>query len=872
MSVLVELKTLVKQLNKKLTVSLESAVGLCMSQGNYEITLEHWLIKILSDEQPNDFTQILEHYDISVPDIVRELQINLRDFETGNSGKPLFSPLLLEIIQDAWTIGSLQFNAENIRSGYVFLALLNKKALLSQMNLLESLKIVSKNKLIEDFDNFVAASSEKDQVKKTTKVESSKDSDSAIEKYCEDLTQKALDGKIDPVFGRETELDQMLDIFCRRRKNNPILVGEPGVGKTAVVEGLALRIAENDVPDVLKNTKILSLDITLLEAGASVKGEFEKRLTAVIDEIKSSEVPLIVFIDEAHRLIGAGGQAGNDAANILKPALSRGELRTVAATTWKEYKQYFEKDPALTRRFQLVKLDAPNDDMTVTILRGLKSRYTQNHGVVIRDDALRMAVNLSSKYITGKNQPDKAIDLIDTCAARVKVSMSSSPSIINHAIKDIGAYERELEGLLEDEARGVDTDKNSIEALKNKIDNLNQRIKINQEQWLKEKEIIQELQSVHDLILETDDETILSELIEQRSSLTNQLEQAQDDAPMVFFEVSPDTVAKVVSDWTGVPLGKVLRDESQSLLTLDETLCKRIKGQDQAMLQVAQHLKMSKAGLKTPEQPMGVFLLVGPSGAGKTETALTVADTLFGGESSMCTINMGEYQERHTISRLIGSPPGYVGFGEGGVLTEAVRQRPYSVVLLDEVEKASLDVMNLFYQVFDKGSLTDGEGKEIDFSNTVIFLTSNLATHEITELTLQDPNISMQDLVAKIRPVLSNWFKPALLARTTIIPYFILTNEALKEIATLKLNKFAKQLRKTNKIELTYSNSVLENIADRCKEVETGARNIDMILKANVMPKLSEKLLLAMCDDAQIKSIHIDIDENSEFIYEIKFN
>ncbi|QEO56995.1 type VI secretion system ATPase TssH [Francisella marina] len=872
MSVLVELKTLVKQLNKKLTVSLESAVGLCMSQGNYEITLEHWLIKILSDEQPNDFTQILEHYDISVPDVVRELQINLRDFETGNSGKPLFSPLLLEIIQDAWTIGSLQFNAENIRSGYVFLALLNKKALLSQMNLLESLKIISKNKLIEDFDNFVAASSEKDQVKKTTKVESSKDSDSAIEKYCEDLTQKALDGKIDPVFGRETELDQMLDIFCRRRKNNPILVGEPGVGKTAVVEGLALRIAENDVPDVLKNTKILSLDITLLEAGASVKGEFEKRLTAVIDEIKSSEVPLIVFIDEAHRLIGAGGQAGNDAANILKPALSRGELRTVAATTWKEYKQYFEKDPALTRRFQLVKLDAPNDDMTVTILRGLKSRYTQNHGVVIRDDALRMAVNLSSKYITGKNQPDKAIDLIDTCAARVKVSMSSSPSIINHAIKDIGAYERELEGLLEDEARGVDTDKNSIEALKNKIDNLNQQIKINQEQWLKEKEIIQELQSVHDLILETDDETVLSELIEQRSSLTNQLEQAQDDAPMVFFEVSPDTVAKVVSDWTGVPLGKVLRDESQSLLTLDETLCKRIKGQDQAMLQVAQHLKMSKAGLKTPEQPMGVFLLVGPSGAGKTETALTVADTLFGGESSMCTINMGEYQERHTISRLIGSPPGYVGFGEGGVLTEAVRQRPYSVVLLDEVEKASLDVMNLFYQVFDKGSLTDGEGKEIDFSNTVIFLTSNLATHEITELTLQDPNISMQDLVAKIRPVLSNWFKPALLARTTIIPYFILSNEALKEIATLKLNKFAKQLRKTNKIELTYSNSVLENIADRCKEVETGARNIDMILKANVMPKLSEKLLLAMCDDAQIKSIHIDIDENSEFIYEIKFN
>ncbi|AIT08779.1 ATPase [Candidatus Francisella endociliophora] len=873
MSVLVELKTLVKQLNKKLTVSLESAVGLCMSQGNYEITLEHWLIKILSDEQATDISEILDNYDISTQDIIRELQMNLRDFETGNSGKPLFSPLLLEVIQDAWTIGSLQFDAQSIRSGYILLALLNKKALLSQLNLLDSLKIISKNKVVEEFDNFVAASSEKNETKKAKASNKSVDNEeSAIAKYCEDLTQKALDGNIDPVFGRETELDQMLDIFCRRRKNNPILVGEPGVGKTAVVEGLALRIAEDDVPEVLKNTRILSLDITLLEAGASVKGEFEKRLTAVIDEIKASEVPLIVFIDEAHRLVGSGGQAGNDAANILKPALSRGELRTVAATTWKEYKQYFEKDPALTRRFQLVKLDAPNDDMTVTILRGLKSKYTQNHGVVIRDDALKMAVGLSSKYITGKNQPDKAIDLIDTCAARVKVSMSASPSVINHAIKDIGVYERELEGLTEDKARGVEIDETCIEELKTKINALNDEIKVNQQQWLKEKEIIEKLQKVQDEILANTDEEKSVELIEQRSALTDELEQVQEDAPMVFFEVSPDTVAKVVSDWTGVPLGKVLRDESQSLLSLDETLCKRIKGQNQAMHQVAQHLKMSKAGLKAPEQPMGVFLLVGPSGAGKTETALTVADTIFGGESSMCTINMGEYQERHTISRLIGSPPGYVGFGEGGVLTEAVRQRPYSVVLLDEVEKASLDVMNLFYQVFDKGSLTDGEGKEIDFSNTVIFLTSNLATHEITEITTVDPEISMQDLVAKIRPTLSNWFKPALLARTTIIPYFILTTEALKEIAMLKLNKFAKQLRKTNNLELTYSDNVLENIANRCKEVETGARNIDMILKANVMPKLSEKLLLAMCDDAQIESIHIDTDDNSEFVYEIKFN
>lgn len=867
MSILVELKALVKKLNKNLTTSLESAVGLCMSQGHYEITLEHWLIKILKSEQNNDLNIIFEHYDIDKDEVLRELERNLRSLDIGNTGKPLFSPLLLETIQDAWTITSLQFSQQHVRSGFILLALLSKKAILSQLDLLDVLKIISKTKLIAEFDSFTAGSVEKAESVKIDQQNSSNNvnsEDSAIAKYCEDLTQKAAEGKIDPVFGREAELDQMLDIFCRRRKNNPILVGDPGVGKTAVVEGLALRVAEGDVPEILKNVKILSLDITLLEAGASVKGEFEKRLTSVIDEVKSSEIPIILFIDEAHRLIGAGGQSGNDAANILKPALSRGELRTVAATTWKEYKQYFEKDPALTRRFQLVKLDAPNDDMTLTILRGLKSRYTETHATVIRDDALRMAVSLSSKYITGKNQPDKAIDLIDTCAARVKVSMTATPSIINHTNKDIAVCHRELDGLKEDKARGVIVDDSRIASLEEEVLKLEENVANYEKQWQKEKDIIEKLQQVQNTILEGSDDP---ELFEQRKNLAQELEDVQNESPLVFFEVAPDTVAKVVSDWTGVPLGKVLRDESQNLLCLDEILCKRIKGQDNAMTQISQHIKMAKSGLKTPEQPMGVFLLVGPSGAGKTETALTVADTLFGGEAAVCTINMSEFQERHTISRLIGSPPGYVGFGEGGVLTEAVRQRPYSVVLLDEVEKASIDVMNLFYQVFDKGSLTDGEGKEIDFSNTVIFLTSNLATHEISELTATNPNIPTESLVAAIRPTLSNWFKPALLARTTIIPYFILTRDALKEITALKLNKFVKQLKKVNDLDLTYSEAVLNSIADRCKEVETGARNIDMILKSNVMPKLSEKLLLAMCEDDAIDSLHIDVNENGEFVY-----
>ena len=868
MSIFVDLKILVKKLNSELTMSLESALALCISNGNYEITLEHWLYKTLSSEKHTDISIALERNDIDTSLIIRKLEMGIKSLEIGNASKPLFSPFLLETIQDAWTIGSLQFNSENIRSIFILLALLNNKNILSQLGLYDEFRMISKSKIISEYESISVDSSENSITKNNTVGNINKaNADSAVSKYCENLTQKALEGKIDPIFGREPELDQMLDIFCRRRKNNPILVGEPGVGKTAVVEGLALRIAQGDVPNVLKDTEILSLDLSLLEAGASVKGEFEKRLTSVIDEVKASEKPLIIFIDEAHRLIGAGGQAGNDAANILKPALSRGEFRTVAATTWKEYKQYFEKDPALTRRFQLVKLDVPSDETTLTILRGLKLKYAESHGVVIRDDALRMAVSMASKYITGKNQPDKSIDVIDTCAARVKISMSTEPSSIRYANKKISELERELDGLLEDSSRGITIDDKKEITLNDEITKLKSDVETFNTQWNKEKVIIANLQDIQVRLL---DDKNNEDLIAKRDNLVKELESVQKDAPIVFYEIAPDTVAKVISDWTGVPLGKVLRDETQSLLNLEDTLCSSIKGQNHAMEQVSKYLKMSKAGLKTPEQPMGVFLLVGPSGVGKTETAITVADTLFGGQSSICTINMSEFQEKHSVSRLIGSPPGYVGFGEGGVLTEFVRQKPYSVVLLDEVEKASLDVMNLFYQVFDKGILNDGEGKAIDFSNTIIFLTSNLATNEITELTSANKNIGLGELTDSIRPVLSNWFKPALLARTTIVPYKILDNAALKEIILIKINKLASYLYSNNNVELLYDDNVISLIASRCKDIETGARNIDMIMKSNVMPKLSEILLLNSCEKNNIKNIIISVNNENNFIYTTK--
>ncbi len=912
----VELKPLVKKLNPMCTSVLEAGVGLCMSQTHYEITIEHWLVKFLDDKR-TDIHNMCLVLEIDIETFKRILLRNLQGLDDGNTSKPSFSLTLLEVIQDAWVIGSINYNLAQVRSGLLLLALLSNRPLLSSLGLTDLFGNVSKQQVLKDFYDLCGNSHETssalgekvggDISKGDAKIQHA---DSALSNFCEDLTEKAKTGKIDPVFGREDEIEQMLDIFCRRRKNNPILVGEPGVGKTAVVEGLALRISSGDVPKVLQGVKILSLDMALLEAGASVKGEFEKRLTSVIEEVKSSEVPIILFIDEAHRLIGGSAQGGNDAANILKPALSRGELRTVAATTWKEYKQYFEKDAAMTRRFQLVSLEEPNDEVTTLILRGLKENYVKSHNVTIRDDAIQAIVQLSSRYITGRYQPDKSVDLLDTCAAKVKVSLSSKPSRVNHIERNLAALKREQEALKEDKTRGAVISEERLLEIADEITQLDASKNELMAKWEKEKELVERLLGVQSILLKPhieipDDDVQISEsseedaaanatksentdieeeaasyaseyenlsndeLIEKREALKAELKEVQGDEFLISYEVDPDCVAKVISSWTGIPLGKVLRDEASSILMLENNLKKRIKGQNLGVSRISTYLKLAKAGLSAPEQPMGIFLLVGPSGVGKTETALTIADTLFGGEDSMISINMSEFQEKHTISRLIGSPPGYVGFGEGGMLTEAVRKRPYTVVLLDEVEKASLDVLNLFYQVFDKGSLTDGEGREIDFSNTVIILTSNLATDEITQATRENSDATQDDVVAHIRPLLSKWFKPALLARTTVVPYYILSQQALCEIVMLKLSKLAKQLYNNNGVALKFTQAVLEQVASRCTEYETGARNVDHILKGNIMPKLSNVILENMCEEQDIESITIDIDEEGHFKFDV---
>jgi type VI secretion system protein VasG len=663
----------------------------------------------------------------------------------------------------------------------------------------------------------------------------------------------------------------MVDILARRRKNNPIVVGEAGVGKTAVVEGLALRVVEGDVPELLRDVSIFGLDMGLLQAGAGMKGEFENRLKAVINEVKASEKPIILFIDEAHTLIGAGGAAGgSDAANLLKPALARGELRTVAATTWSEYKKYFERDAALARRFQLVKLDEPSEETAVLILRGLKEKYESAHNVIVRDDAIEAAAALSSRYISGRQLPDKAVDLLDTAAARVKVLLTAKPDVIEDNERTIQALEREKRALERDRLHGIEIDLDRHKEIEENLTKLNEELTGLKDRWLKEQalahEVIELRRSLYELKTgEKPDEAKEKELKKQIDKAFAVLQSLQGDSPLVKIEVDPDVVSKVVSDWTGIPLGKVMRDEALNIIKLEENLKQRIKGQDEALGVITQAIKSAKAGIKDPSQPMGVFLMVGPSGVGKTETGLVIADLLFGGENFMVTVNMSEFQEKHTVSRLIGSPPGYVGYGEGGVLTEAVRQRPYSVVLIDEVEKGHLEVMNLFYQVFDKGMLADGEGRAIDFKNTVLFLTSNLATDVITELCAGDERPSLETVSAAIRPILSNHFKPALLARMTVVPFFTLPPDILKDIVVLKLEKLVNRLAETHKMKLVYTQKVVDQIAARCTEVETGARNIDYIMTGSIMPRMSQEILTRMGEGAVPAEVHLDLAKDGTF-------
>ncbi len=886
----VELKPLFARLNPYSTKALENAAGLTLARNHYEISLEHFLRLLLED--PNaDFTRILNRFEIDPLRLAAQLDDSLAQLKNGNPGRPVFAGLLTEWVQDAWLVASLVLGCGRVRSGALLLALVSRLGYYTAGTRYGDLfKAISKDALTSEFADIISGSSEGGMEGLSTGAAPSAvaaagsrpaNAEENISRFCEDLTTKAAAGRIDPIFGRDNEIRQMIDILARRRKNNPIAVGEPGVGKSAVVEGLALLISQGEVPDFLKNTRLLSLDLGALEAGASVKGEFENRLKGVIEEIKASTTPVILFIDEAHMLIGAGGAAGgSDAANLLKPALARGELRTIAATTWAEYKKYFEKDPALARRFQLVQLDEPDVKTAVLILRGVKGYYEKVHGVSVRDDAIVAAAELSDRYITGRLLPDKAVDLLDTASARVRIGLGIKPAELERLERRQAGLERELAALSRDQADGFPVEAQRLTEIAEEKVSIEAEHAALEDRWNAEREAALRVLNARKQLASFDPQAPATEVAEgdtpaeqpSLEALQNELNAAsaalealQGDEPLVFTEVNPDAIAKVVSDWTGVPLGKVLRDAAGGILALADNIKTRICGQDTGVDQITEVLKAAQSGLRDPQQPMGVFLLVGPSGVGKTETALAVADQLFGGEQAMISINMSEYQEKHTVSRLVGSPAGYVGYGEGGLLTEAVRKRPYSVVLLDEVEKAHLDVVNIFYQVFDKGTLSDGEGRQINFSNTVVFLTSNLATDEITAL-CEDGRPDPDTLAEKIRPVLSRHFKPALLARMTIVPYFTLPADRLAGIVKLKLQRLSDRLLASARVQLNFADEVAAVIAARCTEVETGARNIDTILRKSLTPRLSDVLLGAVADQRPLAELHVSVDDAGDWL------
>ncbi|MDR1241862.1 MAG: type VI secretion system ATPase TssH [Deltaproteobacteria bacterium] len=913
-----DIKRLLDKCDNFCTQALYDAAGLAVDRTHYEVAAEHFLLKCLESKNA-DAAVLLERYGLDRPEAIRGFTRALDAFKSGNSARPGFSPMLIDLLETAWLVSSVDLRQTSIRSGAALLAYAGRPAYYSQSAQAPSLSGINRDEATRNFlvltehssENAPPAGSGADAADAALPPDGT--AQGFVAQFCEDFTAKARAGKIDTVFGRDAEIRSVLTILARRRKNNPILVGEPGVGKTAVIEGLAKRIVEGDVPESLNGVTLLSLDLGLLEAGAGMKGEFERRLKGVIDEIKGSPKPIILFIDEAHMLVGAGGQAGgSDAANLLKPALARGELRTCAATTWKEYKKYFEKDPALARRFQPVSLEEPDTASAVLILRGLRESYEKAHAVVVRDDAITSAVELSSRFITGRFLPDKAIDLMDTACAKVKMSLSTKPPELEDTERGGQALLRELDALERDAANGAPVDEEKMTALRGEIAGAQQKALDLTARWEKERAaalILVSARSAYADAVRTlksadagsappleenprteesgsagsapsleenprtdpppdvppDVPALKNALDEARSAYT----EVQGEAPLTCIEVTPDVVAQVVSDWTGIPVGKVAREQASLVAELDSRLEERIKGQDAAIASISKVIKASKAGLCPPGAPIGTFLLVGPSGVGKTETGLALADLLFGDEESAITINMSEFQERHTVSRLIGSPPGYVGYGEGGLLTEAVRKRPYSVILLDEVEKAHPDVMNLFYQVFDKGELTDSEGKKVGFGSTVILLTSNIGSEKVRDATLKDPPADAEELKALLWQDLCAHFKPALLARMAIVPYAALSPEALTGIARMKLDALAARLQAGSKTSLRYSDALVRTLVDRCREVDTGARNIDHILTANVLPKLAQILLEKMSEkEAPAAEIHLDVDENSEFTLE----
>lgn len=838
---------LLRRLNPYCAQALSAAASLCQSRGHGLITIEHWLLKLL-EQGEGDLNLIARRYEWDMDAIWRGLLDHLDTLPRSVQAKPQLCGKLQQLIKNAWLQASMEANSDTLRSAHLLGALLETPGLLA-CDAAWPLLSISDTQLQRLFVVLDEHSEERPQVQQQAALNraepavahaslSTDKSDAllaVLDKFTLDVTAKARQGQIDPVFGRDDEIRQVIDILSRRRKNNPILVGEPGVGKTALVEGLALRIAEGNVPDSLKPVSVRTLDLGLLQAGAGVKGEFEQRLKNVIDAVQQSPHPVLLFIDEAHTLIGAGNQAGGaDAANLLKPALARGELRTIAATTWSEYKQYFERDAALERRFQMVKVDEPDDANASLMLRGLKARYASHHGVHIQDAAVQAAVNLSRRYLTGRQLPDKAVDLLDTASARVRMSLDCEPQALVRLKARQTALELERQALEEDQQLSGSPAGERLAIIAAQHGELHGQQLLLEEQYRHELDLTQQLLDARQAEPPRMDACL---------HLQQQLSDAQGNQPLLSLDVNARSVAEVIADWTGVPLGSLLKDEQANLLELEHQLGQQVIGQDHALGALAQRLRAAKTGLTDDKAPLGVFLLVGTSGVGKTETALALADRLFGGEKSLITINLSEYQEAHTVSQLKGSPPGYVGYGQGGVLTEAVRQRPYSVVLLDEVEKAHRDVLNLFYQVFDRGCMRDGEGREIDFRNTVILMTSNLGSDELQTCLHEFPDATDSTLHELLRPILREHFQPALLARFQTLIYRPLQADALKTIVAIKLAQVAKRLQRHYGLECQVDAALNDALVAACLLPDTGARNIDSLLNQQILPVLSQQLL-----------------------------
>ncbi|MEQ1962106.1 type VI secretion system ATPase TssH [Xenorhabdus khoisanae] len=857
------------KLNRLLFTSLENATTFCKLRSNPYVELVHWLHQLMQ-LQNSDLQLIIRYFALDEPSLTKDIIAALDRLPRGASTISDLSEHIDNAVERAWVYGSLKFGVDKIRSAHWLIGMLKT------FNLRNTLKAISPqfdrintDTLVDNFNAICGSSNETQESTElspdNTQTTVQPSTDSALQKYGQELTARARNGDIDPVSGRDEEIRQIIDILMRRRQNNPLLTGEAGVGKTAVIEGLALRITTNEVPPPLQNVRLWLLDIGMLQAGAGIRGEFESRLRKVIEEVQSSPIPIILFIDEIHTLIGAGGQQGTgDAANLLKPALARGQLRTLGATTWSEYKKYIEKDPALTRRFQVVQVHEPDETKALLMLRSLINTLEKHHHVLLLDEAVEAAVRLSHRYIPARQLPDKAIALLDTACARVAISQHAEPPQLENCRHQIDALKIELE-IAERESKVGVGDQQRSETIREKLSVLEEKRSQLENRWQQELALIDQIIHLHTQFHEQQHNDDIDALHTELTELQQQLKILQGDIPLIFATVDSNVVSAVVSDWTGIPLSRMVKDEIEAVLHLADTLNQRVIGQYHALELIAKRVRTSRARLDDPNKPVGVFMLCGPSGVGKTETALALAETLYGGEQNLITINMSEFQEAHTVSTLKGAPPGYVGYGEGGVLTEAVRRRPYSVVLLDEIEKAHPDVHEIFFQVFDKGWMEDGEGRHIDFRNTIIILTSNVGADLVSALCLQSATIpDPEKLSTALRKPLLQVFPAALLGRLMVIPYYPLSDEVMANIVHLQLNRIKKRLLENHGIIATFDNALVKHIVERCTEIESGGRMVDAILTNTLLPQISQHILSATANDQQYHQLQVSL-EQGEF-------